>query len=100
VNELRALDITIDIWDRIKFYPRLWFHRAFICPRGKHSWRAMYITDGRTEIWPCIWCDATREPTLEEIQGHPDVGLTPQQLARRQEQIEKAEQWLKENGFS
>jgi hypothetical protein len=99
VNEIRALDITIDLWDRIKFYPQFWFRRAFMCPFGRHKWWVMYITDGRTSVW-CTWCRAKRDATAEEAHQHPNVGLTPEQLARKQEQIEKAEQQLKDMGYS
>jgi hypothetical protein len=99
MKEIRALDFTVGLWDRIKFYPRFWFRRAFLCPLGKHQWRVFYITDGTTWI-SCDWCRSKREPTAEEAKKHPNAGLTPEQLARKQEQIEKAQQWLRENGFS
>ena len=50
-------------------------------------------------MW-CTWCRAKRDATAEEAHKHPNVGLTPEQLARKQEQIEKAEQQLKDMGYS
>lgn len=46
----------------------------------------------------CVFCNAEREPTQEEIDAHPNLGYTPEQLAEQDARIERAMQWLRDNG--
>lgn len=96
---LRELTIRVGWISTIRFW---WFlypwHRLFMCPFGRHKQLVMHITDGRTTVMDCTFCDAEREPTQEEIDAHPNLRYTPEQLAERDARIEKAMQWLRDNG--
>ena len=68
VAELR----TGPLWFWCVSFP---FHRVFQCPFGKHRQLVIYITNGRTTVDKCVYCDAHREPTAEEIAAHPHANF-------------------------
>lgn len=76
------------------------FHRLFRCPFGCHKDLLVYITDGRTSVMPCVFCNKEREPTAEEIEGHPQRDWSPDQQAALNAQIEQVLQLLKDAGYA
>jgi hypothetical protein len=70
------------------------YHRALRCPFGKHEQLVMHITDGRTSIGKCVYCDACREPTAEEVAAHPNAGYTPEQQAAENAKVDQLMQYL------
>jgi hypothetical protein len=59
----------------------------------------MHITDGRTKVMPCVYCNRKREPTQEEVAAHPNLRYTPEQLAVKNAMIEDSMRWLRDNGY-
>jgi hypothetical protein len=74
-------------------------HRWLQCPFGRHQQLLMYITDGRTTVMPCVFCDMEREPTQEEVAAHPNLSHTPEQLKARDARIEASMQLLRDMGY-
>lgn len=78
---------------------RMPFHRLLRCPFGRHKDLLMYITDGRTSVMPCCFCDKEREPTAEEIASHPHRSWSPERQAAFNARIERDLQRLKDAGY-
>lgn len=90
------MDKTSTVWFWVVLMP---FHRLFRCPFGRHEDLLMYITDGRTSVMPCAFCDKEREPTAEEIANHPHRDWSPERQAAFNARIERDLQRLKDAGY-